>query len=171
MGSWINHWSQTRLRVANSYCQRWLYNTIHVNDMVYVYIKVGYITENTHRTSGHHWANPHGCWVQTEYESSCTSANTKNIGIIFAQCWTDVEDVGPTLYKCYTNVLCLLGSFFCNIPNLTRVCIHPLSYISSSKHETSTQCRTMLGSVVEGRPTLVQLWVDALCLLGNYGDI
>ena len=23
------------------------------------------------------------------------------------QCWTNVEDVGPTLYKCYTNVLCL----------------------------------------------------------------
>ena len=27
----------------------------------------------------------------------------------FVQCWTNVEDVGPTLYKCYTNVLCLLG--------------------------------------------------------------
>ena len=27
----------------------------------------------------------------------------------FMQCWTNVEDVGPTLYKCYTNVLCLLG--------------------------------------------------------------
>ena len=27
----------------------------------------------------------------------------------FVQCWTNVEDVGPTLNKCYTNVLCLLG--------------------------------------------------------------
>ena len=27
----------------------------------------------------------------------------------FVQCWPNVEDVGPTLYKCYTNVLCLLG--------------------------------------------------------------
>ena len=27
----------------------------------------------------------------------------------FVQCWTNVGDVGPTLYKCYTNVLCLLG--------------------------------------------------------------
>ena len=27
----------------------------------------------------------------------------------FIQCWTNVEDVGPTLYKCYTDVLCLLG--------------------------------------------------------------
>ena len=26
----------------------------------------------------------------------------------FIQCWTNVEDVGPTLHKCYTNVLCLL---------------------------------------------------------------
>ena len=34
---------------------------------------------------------------------------TQNIYITFVQCWTNVEDVGPTLYKCYTNVLCLLG--------------------------------------------------------------
>ena len=27
----------------------------------------------------------------------------------FIQCWTNAEHVGPTLYKCYTNVLCLLG--------------------------------------------------------------
>ena len=26
------------------------------------------------------------------------------------QCWTKGEDVGPTLYKCYTHVLCLLGN-------------------------------------------------------------
>ena len=29
--------------------------------------------------------------------------------ITFVQCWTNVEDVGPTLYNCYTNVLCFLG--------------------------------------------------------------
>ena len=34
--------------------------------------------------------------------------NTKHL-YDFMQCWTSVEDVGPTLYKCYTNVLCLLG--------------------------------------------------------------
>ena len=33
----------------------------------------------------------------------------KNKTFVFVQCWTNVEDVGPTLYKCYTNVLCLLG--------------------------------------------------------------
>ena len=37
------------------------------------------------------------------------SVNTKHL-YDFIQCWTNVEDVGPTLYKCYTNVLCLLGS-------------------------------------------------------------
>ena len=34
---------------------------------------------------------------------------THNICIIFVQCWTNVEDVCPTLYKCYANVLCLRG--------------------------------------------------------------
>ena len=35
---------------------------------------------------------------------------TQNICMTFVQCWTYVEDVGPTWYKCYTNVLCLLGT-------------------------------------------------------------
>ena len=35
---------------------------------------------------------------------------TQNMCVTFVQCWTNVEDVGPTLYKCYANVLCLLGS-------------------------------------------------------------
>ena len=34
---------------------------------------------------------------------------TQNICITFVQCWSNVEDVGPTLYKCYTIFLCLLG--------------------------------------------------------------
>ena len=38
-----------------------------------------------------------------------STQQTQNICIIFIQCWTNVEDVGPTLYKCYTNVLCLAG--------------------------------------------------------------
>ena len=31
----------------------------------------------------------------------------------FIQCWTNVEDVGQALYKCYTDALCLLG--ICNL--------------------------------------------------------
>ena len=37
------------------------------------------------------------------------SRQTQNICITFVHCRTSVEDVGPTLYKCSTNVLCLLG--------------------------------------------------------------
>ena len=33
----------------------------------------------------------------------------QNICITFVQCRTNIEDVEPTLYKCYTHVLCLLG--------------------------------------------------------------
>ena len=40
------------------------------------------------------------------------SQQTCSLCITFIQCWTNVEDVGPTLYKCYTNVLCLLGCFW-----------------------------------------------------------
>ena len=38
------------------------------------------------------------------------SPQTLDICITFVQCWTNVEDVGPTLYKCYANVLCLRGN-------------------------------------------------------------
>ena len=34
---------------------------------------------------------------------------TQNICMTFVQCWTNVEDVGPTWYHCFTNVSCLLG--------------------------------------------------------------
>ena len=41
-----------------------------------------------------------------------TTQWTPNICITFVQCWTNVADVGLTLYKCYTNVLCLLGDYY-----------------------------------------------------------
>ena len=37
---------------------------------------------------------------------------TQNICTTFVQRRPNVFDVGPTLYKCYTNVLCLLGYLF-----------------------------------------------------------
>ena len=49
-------------------------------------------------------------WFRTH--SHISPANKKNIFITFVQCRTNVEDVGPTLYKCYTNVLCLLGAVY-----------------------------------------------------------
>ena len=46
---------------------------------------------------------------------------TQNIWITFVQCWTNVEDVGPTLYKWYTNVLCLLG--YCRAKPKGSICM------------------------------------------------
>ena len=37
------------------------------------------------------------------------SRQTQNFCITFVQRRPNVFNVGPTLYKCYTNVLCLLG--------------------------------------------------------------
>ena len=37
---------------------------------------------------------------------------TRNIGIIFVQRQTNIFDVGPTLHKCYTNILCLLRGVY-----------------------------------------------------------
>ena len=47
-------------------------------------------------------------------DNICTMLDQRRI--TFVQCWTNVENVGPTLYKCYTNVLCLLG---CTLSLLT----------------------------------------------------
>ena len=43
------------------------------------------------------------------------SQQTQNMCITFEQWRTNVEDVGTTLYKCYTNVLCLLGSPYLSV--------------------------------------------------------
>ena len=43
-------------------------------------------------------------------------SKTQNICKTFIQCWTNVENVGPSLYKCYTNILRLLG------PSRPRYC-------------------------------------------------
>ena len=45
-------------------------------------------------------------------KSYVTSPSTYNICITIIQCWSSVEDVGPTLDKCYTNVVCLLGLLY-----------------------------------------------------------
>ena len=45
----------------------------------------------------------------------CLQQQTQNFCITFIQRRSNVFDVGPTLYKCYTNVLCLLGYGRCNL--------------------------------------------------------
>ena len=46
-----------------------------------------------------------------------TAQQTQNICIPFVQRRPNVFDVGPTLYKCYTNVLCLLGYVTRKVPH------------------------------------------------------
>ena len=43
---------------------------------------------------------------------ACIPRKHKTFCIAFVQCWTNVEDVVSTLYKCYKKVLCLLGFSF-----------------------------------------------------------
>ena len=43
---------------------------------------------------------------------SILTQQTQNIYITFVQYKTTVEDVELTLYECYKNVLCLLGTTF-----------------------------------------------------------
>ena len=78
----------------------------------------------------------------------------QNICITFIQCWTNVEDVGPTLYKCYTNALYLLGS-------------HTSRQTNQNVCDTKRQARflLMLGQSLRRCPTFNQHWVNVCCLL------
>ena len=46
--------------------------------------------------------------IMATYHDDIVTQQTKCT--TFIQCWANVEDVGPTLYECFTNVLCLLES-------------------------------------------------------------
>ena len=49
------------------------------------------------------------CMHRARAAFGASSQRTQNICITFIQCRPNVFDVGPTLYECYTNILCLLG--------------------------------------------------------------
>ena len=49
------------------------------------------------------------------------SQQTQNICITFVQRRPDFFDVGPPVYKCYTNVLSLLGYAYCHLCFCTKV--------------------------------------------------
>ena len=75
---------------------------------------------------------------------NCLTVNTKHL-YDFMQCWTSVEDVGPTLYKCHTNVLCLLDR---------RTFSQTLSI-----YPMLVQC---WASVADVGLTLIQHWINVL---------
>ena len=79
--------------------------------------------------------------------SGSVPANTKNC-ITFVWSWTNVEDVGPALYRCYTIVLCLLQLHF---------------FISNRSNVSKT------ASIVKyAGPALNKHCVNVPCCLGNY---
>ena len=62
------------------------------------------------------------------------SQQTQNIRITFVQSLPNVFDVGPTLYKCYTNVLYLLGYQHFNSASVTLICAwYPFLHHSKSR--------------------------------------
>ena len=47
--------------------------------------------------------------MSIEFNFYTYTQQKQNICRTFVQCWTNVEDVGPMLYKCSPNVLCSPG--------------------------------------------------------------
>ena len=96
------------------------------------------------------------------------SQQTQNICIPFIQCWTNVEDVGPTLYKCYTNVLCLLGCLYCAV--LVYVTTVLVGFEGDSAHYVYMWVRFVVQqaseTVVQPQPNYGSV-VHRVCWVGN----
>ena len=79
---------------------------------------------------------------------------TQNICIAFGQCWTNVEDVGPTLYKCYTHVLCLQGVAvqFTRDPmwTMTAWCEGKVSTLTSGCEHVAMWCEGQVSKLTSG---------------------
>ena len=68
----------------------------------------------------------------------------------FVQCWTNVEDVVPTLYKWFANVLCLQGKA-----------------AAQQTRYNEPMLMLMLGPRRRWRANINQHWVNVSCLLGG----
>ena len=85
-------------RIYSFWCETPV-NTPSIHDINPMSVQCWPIICDTGPTSNQHWFNAScllGCVQPSKHKT-------------FVQCSTNVEDVVPTLYKCYTNVLCLLG--------------------------------------------------------------
>ena len=90
---------------------------------------------------------PHWRWI------SGGAQQTQNICITFVQCCSNVFDAGPTLYKCYTNVLYL-----------------PLGQHQRRWTDVFAEC-TMLGQHRKRWTVVVQMVYKCICLLGVHFPI
>ena len=86
------------------------------------------------------------------------SRKTQNICITFVQCWTNVFDVGPTLYKCYTNVF-VFSVILSQSWMFSLTCPHSVDTAHQTPHFDPTlgEC---LASIECGGPTLCDRWVN-----------
>ena len=83
---------------------RLIYCCSHVNAYFLMHCKITsmYLVEFAHDFSICHNASSACAYMIT------STQQTQNICITFVQCCSNVFDIGPTLFKCYINVLCLL---------------------------------------------------------------
>ena len=65
--------------------------------------------------------------------------NAKHFCITFVQCWNNIEDVGPTLYKCYTNV-CVYWKPVYLSPNSQSDNIIRCHHLDNKKRATCKAC-------------------------------
>ena len=77
-------------------------------------------------------AFPVNIWrILISSESAHPAQQTQNICITFIQRQPNVFDIGPTLYKCYSHVLCLLGCWLNDeLPLATLIQHFPKTFCS-----------------------------------------
>ena len=84
------------------------------------------------------------------------SQQTKNICITFVQRRPNIFGVGPTLLKCYTNVLCLLGYYHAcevykdNLGDINVAVMRPITRGVHNKHSShlfTTDIYSMFSSI------------------------
>ena len=90
------------------------------------------------------------------YNTYSRQANTK-LWLTFVQCRTNFEDVGPTLYKCYTNVLCVLDG----LPSPPNIYIYRNTRYSANVGLIVNTIKVTLVPSSSSRPTyeiIIDIW-------------
>ena len=65
----------------------------------------------------------HESFMCLVFDSGIGRPVNKNICITFEQCWTSVEDVGPTLYKYYTHAIQMFCIYWAGIVVVKYACL------------------------------------------------
>ena len=88
--------------------------------------------------------------VKSTFAQIWQSQQTQNICITFIQRRPNVFDVGPTLYQCFTNVLCLLASHIAILFLFLQVSCHCLQADGSAQKTSDEVTRAPLATVQFG---------------------